>query len=52
MSLNDEILDFEGRSPVEQQQKLLGHGGAWGTVHIKARTNPQARETPHSYPKP
>ncbi|AES93632.1 hypothetical protein MTR_5g005790 [Medicago truncatula] len=27
-------------------------GGARGTVHIEARTTPQVRETPHSYPKP
>ena len=26
--------------------------GAWGTAHIEARTTVQARETPHSYPKP
>jgi len=31
---------------------LLGQEGCLGTTHIKARTTAQARETPHSYPKP
>jgi len=32
---------------------MLGHWGELlGTVHIEARTTTQARETPHSYPKP
>ena len=26
--------------------------GAWGFAHVEAKTTTQARETPHSYPKP
>jgi len=31
---------------------MLGYEGSLGSVHIEVKATAQARETPHSYPKP